>query len=34
VAGLSSAEARKRVPGVPDEVIHRDQFVLVGADVV
>ena len=34
VAGLSTAGARERLPGVPDEVIHRDQFVLVGADVV
>ncbi len=34
VAGLSSTDARARLPGAPDEVIHRDQFVLVGADVV
>jgi glutamate 5-kinase len=34
VAGLSTADVRARLPGAPDEVIHRDQFVLVGADVV
>jgi glutamate 5-kinase len=34
VAGLPSADVRARLPGAPDEVIHRDQFVLVGADVV
>lgn len=34
VAGLSSADVRARLPGAPDEVIHRDQLVLVGADVV
>lgn len=34
VAGLPTAAVRDRLPGAPDEVIHRDQFVLVGADVV
>ncbi len=34
VAGLSSADLRTRLPGAPNEVIHRDQLVLVGADVV
>lgn len=34
VAGLTSAAARERIPGVPGEVIHRDQFVLLGADSV
>ena len=34
VAGLSTVGARERLPRAPDEVIHRDQFVLVGADVV
>ncbi len=34
VVGLSTAEMRARLPGAPDEVIHRDQLVLVGADVV
>lgn len=30
IVGLSSAQVRSRAPGLPDEVIHRDQFVLVG----
>lgn len=30
VAGMSSAAAQKAQPGVPGEVIHRDQFVLTG----
>lgn len=29
IVGLSSAQVRTRVPGIPDEVIHRDRFVLV-----
>lgn len=29
IAGLSSAQVRSRVPGIPDEVIHRDRFVLI-----
>lgn len=29
IVGLSSAQVRARVPGIPDEVIHRDQFVLL-----
>lgn len=31
VAGLPSAEVRRRLPDAPEEVIHRDQFVLVDA---
>ena len=34
VAGLATAAVRERIPGAPDEVIHRDQLVLVGAEVV
>lgn len=34
VAGLSTPDARARVPGAPDEVVHRDQFVLLSADIV
>ena len=34
VAGMSTNDLRARLPGAPNEVIHRDQFVLVGADVV
>ena len=34
VVGLSTADMRVRLPGAPDEVIHRDQLVLVGTDVV
>ena len=34
VAGLSTGDARARVPGAPDEVVHRDQFVLLEADFV
>jgi glutamate 5-kinase len=34
VAGLPTSAVRERLPGAPDEVIHRDQFVLVSADVV
>jgi glutamate 5-kinase len=30
VAGMSSAAAREAQPGFPGEVIHRDQFVLIG----
>ncbi len=29
IVGMSSARVRSRSPGLPDEVIHRDQFVLV-----
>lgn len=29
IAGLSSAQVRSTLPGVADEIIHRDQFVLV-----
>ena len=34
VVGLSTAEVRTRLPGAPDEVIHRDQLVLVTGDLV
>ena len=34
VAGLTTVDMQARLPGAPDEVIHRDQLVLVGADVV
>ncbi len=33
VAGLRSAEARALVPHIDDEVVHRDQLVLVGEEV-
>jgi len=29
IVGLSSAQVRRQAPGLPDEVIHRDQFVLL-----
>ncbi len=34
VAGLTTTAAREQIPGAADEVIHRDQFVLLGADSV
>jgi len=34
VAGLSTRDVRLRLPGAPDEVVHRDQFVLLGTEVV
>ncbi len=34
VAGLSTADVRTRLPGAPDEVIHRDRLVLVATDVL
>jgi glutamate 5-kinase len=34
VVGLSTADVRTRLPGAPDEVVHRDQLVLVTADLV
>ena len=33
VAGLRTAEARALVPHIDDEVVHRDQLVLIGEEV-
>lgn len=32
VAGMKSADARRVLPGAPEEVVHRDQFVLLAGE--